>query len=598
MNDNEQEKRRRLNEVVKSKIKGLGLDALFHQVDVTAKDDKPTAVPSNILPEQTPVPPPVSGVPFITAAADFFRRAGNKLLRRNNDFIIFDIGTSAVKALLLRHEKNAAQPQNVFHFPVPHLVAASEEKFKIFVQESLTSVLSKTPGKKATAVTILPRSSAIVKFITLPTQNKEEIKKMLIFEAEQHLPFSPSELETDYCILAKNHPGCDIILAAAKKEDIHRHLSLFESAGIHPAAITISSLALYNAGRLNFPAQGVCVQVHIGATFTDINIISDGIMRFSRSLEWGAKNFTLRLSAALNISFDNAEKIKKENGIILIKNADNQTQKHISDNARVWADELIGEIKRTIESFQLHMGIRDIAQIRLSGGGSRLINLNEYLRDTLRAKVIMEKPAAGIDPGLDIYARYFLELHPLLGVGENADGRHLYLNLLPETIQRSRQRQKQHIRQGIVAAVSLVVGFCVLTFPAWILSLRAQRIKALDAQLAALHSQTAAVQDLKEKIAKIEEYTAAKNSCMEILREMSIIIPDDITINRFSFEKNESVILTGIARSHSSAVNFSLKLNESPFFENVKIIYTRKKDIPGEEIVDFEIFCGLKSAEE
>jgi type IV pilus assembly protein PilM len=600
MDDNEQEKQKKLNDVVRSKIKGLGLDALFHQVDVTKKDERAPDSSVNGIPDENQSFPRLLSRPLLKQAAGCLSAASvvmqAMLLRKKNSAVIFDIGTSAIKIAVFSAAKNAVLLRNAFLITIPHLISASHEKQRAFVQESLRNALGALPREKPLISTILPRSAAIVKFLTLPTLHKEEIKKMLDFEAEQHLPFPPADVEMDYQILAKNPPGSDIILAAIKRADISKHLALFDTLGIHPDIVTISSLALYNAGRLHCPSHGVSAQVHIGATFTDINIIQDGVLRFSRSLHWGGKNLTLRLAADLHINFDNAEKIKKENGILLTKKSGHQTQLIISDNARAWAAELSTEIKRTIESFQLTIGASDPAQIRLSGGASRLINLNECLRETLRTKIIIEKPLPGYvaSTAAEAYDKYFLEMHPLFGVNT---GNGLELNLLPQTIKHSQALRRLRIKQGIIAVVSMVTALGAIALPSWILSRRTDRIAALDKELAALKPQFVEAQDLKDKIKTIEEYISTKNSCMEILREMSIIIPYDVTINRFAFEKNDSITMSGIAQSHASVVTLSLKLNESPLFESAKIIYTRKKDIPGEEIVDFEIFCGLNNTE-
>ena len=68
-------------------------------------------------------------------------------------------------------------------------------------------------------------------------------------------------------------------------------------------------------------------------------------------------------------------------------------------------------------------------------------------------------------------------------------------------------------------------------------------------------------------------------------------------IEAFSFEKNESVILTGSAQSHKSVLDFSKSLNDSRLFDSAKIRYTRKKGGPTSQEVTFEIICSLSNKE-
>ncbi len=603
MNNNLKKNQNGLNDVVKAKIKGLGLEALFHQVDISEKDQQPTKTkPEHYHDEEHQLIRKLkTAAPFPQkhkTIKQFLAFVKTLLAQRTANKIILDIGTSSIKISFLSYKNDTLTLHNVSLITIPHIVTSTEEKLNKFIEESLKSIISGPAFKPSFITTLLPRNMAIVKFITLPTGQPEEIKKMIEFEADQHLPFPLIELELDYHIVAKEPQQTKLILIAVKKEVLAKHIALLKNIGIKPDTIEISSIALYNGVSAQAPEQGLIAQVHIGAAYTDINIIQNKILSFSRSIQWGSKNLTQALSTGLNINFDDAEKIKKENGIILIKKSINATEKIISGTSSAWADELINEIKRTVESFQLNSGITHIAQVLLGGGGSRLSNLNEYLRDRLRTKIVTVKPPAGITitPSIDTYEKYSLEFFPTLGLicGKKTSGQ-IELNLLPEKIKYSLELQRQQFKKKIIISACAAAGFLLFVLPSLLLIARNSRIHALDAQLLKIEPQLAELKDLKDKIETINDYVSLKNSCMEILRELSIIIPYDITINSFAFEKNESVLLRGIAESHTSVVNFSKTINESSFFENAKIIYSRKKDIPEKEIVDFEIFCGLKS---
>jgi len=605
MNDQPRQKKDELKKAVRAKIKGLGLDALFHQVDVTKKDEAPFKTKQYTPSDQelNIIEKLKKGIPLIqtkTLQAKFIEFLQRLIRPKISSKLILDIGTSSVKIVLFKNVKDQIILNKAIHIPIPSIVTSSKEKLEKFITESILQTIDSQTLQSSFISTILPRSMAVVKFIQLPTQQEEEIKKMLEFEAEQHLPFPALEVETDHHLLLKDDRQSRIVFAAVKKDEITRHLAFLKKLNIKPDAIEISSMAIYNSALKYFDAQDIYLQINIGATYTDINIIRNKILTFSRGIQWGSKDLGLILSRNLNISLDDAEKLKKENGILLTKKPSNQTQKVISDHTCAWADNLIAGIKRTIESFQLEFGTSSINTIILSGGASKTINLNEYLREHLKLKVILQKPRDDIqiDTSVDILDKFTPEFNLPLGlIANQASPQYIELNLLPRKIKYSREIKKQKTEKIIsIATIASLLLSCLL-LPLIIISLRNNTIKKLDAYLTRLKPQVVQVQDLKGKIQTIKDYISTKNSCMEILREISILIPYEITINSFSFEKSSSVMLIGIAKSHASVVGFAEDLNKSALFENAKIIYTRKKNTAQEQIVDFQIFCELKNLE-
>jgi type IV pilus assembly protein PilM len=593
MIEEHKEKPERLDKVVKSRIKGLGLDALFHQVDVSKKDEGQATIDKH--------PPSAEEAHLIERLKRGLpSKMGKMIFSKTSVKVVLDIGTSSVKLVELSRSKHKILLSKVIYLPIPHIITTTTEKLEKFLLEALSQAIDVKTIKRSFICTLLPRGKAIVKFINLPTQETGEIKRMLEFEAEHHLPFPSSEVEMDYHIIKKGANNTKLVLVAIKKDEILSHLSLLEKLGIKPDTIDLSALALYNSAIPYLPKTGTFLQINIGATYTDINIIKDGALSFSRGVNWGSTELTSSLSNSLNVGFDDAEKIKKENGILLSKKFTDPTKKLISNMAVSWADNLINEINRTISSCQLEQGILEIKHIILSGGGSRLSNLNEYLRDKLKLKITIQEVYKDIEfqyPA-ESYNKYCRELNLLLGLAWRGFGSGQFeLNLLPEKIKYSRELKKQKIKRLVSLSTTVLLTAFLLLLPAWIMKFRDSQIKRLGQTLEQLKPSLVVVQDLKDKIQTIEDYTSTKQSCMEILREISIIISSDVTINSFAFEKNESLTLIGSAQSHASAVNLSKTLSESQFFESAKLKYTRKKDIPGKEEVDFEIICSLNKPE-
>jgi type IV pilus assembly protein PilM len=589
----------RLDRVVRSKMKGLGLDALFHQVDVSRKDEDRRAVPP--LPEEEKKLLEKLKKGFASKQnylASPLRFLTEKIRPRPSTVYILDIGTASIKSLKLHRDKKKISIKGASFLPVPMAAVNTPEKSQKFITEAIGQMIDLRRAERSTVVSLLPRTQAIVKFLVIPSEDASEVKKMLTYEAEHHLPLPLADVEIDYAVLKKEARKTQIILAAVKKEVIAEHLGLLEKAGLKPDAIEISAIALYNASRDQLAPHGLTAQVSIGAAFTDINIARNGSLEFSRGLHWGSRDLTLALTDLLHLNFDDAEKIKKENGILLTQKEENPTQKIISDAARSWADRLAAEIEQTIRQIQMEKGLDALTEVMLCGGGARLMNLNEYLRERLKSKVAMQRIPPDLDVGAhaEVCDKYSLEMNALIGpVVQAGDEHKVTLNLIPEDIKSfrfSRDEKTKTLASWGAMALAAAILFC---FPLLLIVFRNLESNGLDRRLKSLRPAAASVQELKDAILTIEDYTSAKQSCMEALREISLAATVDVAMDRFSFEKNDSVAHARSAGSHASAVNFSKALSESKFFENVRLKYTSRinPEDQEKEDVSFEIICEL-----
>ena len=145
--DNNKKEQKRLNDVVKSKIKGLGLDALFHQVDISQKDkpDYPTkqkAAQPQELQIIEKIQKGISHLPLLhlDQAKSIFNRLVDSLekliTKKTEDKIIIDIGTSNIKMIYLTYDKEKIILQDIMIIPIPYIVTTTKDKLKNFIHEN------------------------------------------------------------------------------------------------------------------------------------------------------------------------------------------------------------------------------------------------------------------------------------------------------------------------------------------------------------------------------------------------------------------------------------------------------------------------------
>jgi Tfp pilus assembly protein PilN len=111
----------------------------------------------------------------------------------------------------------------------------------------MTQGFINTQGLSKDNVTLaLPRERALVKVIELPSAAKENLRKVLEYELGKYIPFSPDEALFDFQILEEKDNILRVMLVIMRKEDVNEQLDLFKRVGINPQAVEISSTGAIN----------------------------------------------------------------------------------------------------------------------------------------------------------------------------------------------------------------------------------------------------------------------------------------------------------------------------------------------------------------
>jgi len=113
----------------------------------------------------------------------------------------------------------------------------------------------------------------------------------------------------------------NVLLAAVKKDKLTEYTSLVIEAGLRPAIVDIDSFALENMYGVNYEIkEGETVAlINIGASLTNINILKGEMFAFTRDVSIGGNRYTESIQKELGISYDDAERAKRESveGLIL-----------------------------------------------------------------------------------------------------------------------------------------------------------------------------------------------------------------------------------------------------------------------------------------
>ncbi len=320
-----------------------------------------------------------------------------------------DIGNYSAKAVLL---KERAGKYILVNFAVSDLAEEPIETLEPAQRNSIIQGVIKqlvvSAGLKSKDVAIsLSGDQIIVRYIKLPYMTKEELKGVIRFEAEQYIPFSMEQVVLDFCILGEiseeGQKKIEVLLVAIKEEIVNQYIQLLQGAGLNIGLIDTDSMALHNALECNYDRKEgeTSAIINIGGKFTNLNIVEDGITRFSRDIPIGGINLTRDISKEFNLGFAEAEKLKLEQGSIIIE-SENVVLTRIPSkedkSVRIYSSisttmgKLVMEIRRAFDFYESSGKKKSITKAYMCGGTAKLQNIEKFISERLNLPVEILNP--------------------------------------------------------------------------------------------------------------------------------------------------------------------------------------------------------------
>jgi len=147
----------------------------------------------------------------------------------------------------------------------------------------------------------------------MPLMSEEELRSAIVFEAESYVPIPINEIYLDCDIVPslQNHSkNLDVLLAVVPKKIVDSYLRVLKNAGLTPIIFEVESLAIARALiKDQFTNYSVLI-IDLGATRTSFIIFAGKSVRFTCSIPVSGIHFTELIAKALNVSFEEAEKLK------------------------------------------------------------------------------------------------------------------------------------------------------------------------------------------------------------------------------------------------------------------------------------------------
>ncbi len=321
-------------------------------------------------------------------------------MARNKLAVGLDIGSSGVKLVQLRERKGgyALQAYGAAPLPPETVVEGALMNSSAIVAAIRGLVAEQKVRVREVAIGVRGHS-VIIKKISVPRQTQEELDESIQFEAEQHIPFDIREVNVDAQILTPEGDAAgqmDVLLVAAKKEMINDYTAVCAEAGLTATVVDVDAFAVQNAYEANYessPADTV-VLVNVGAAVTNLNVLSRGATSFTRDVTMGGNAFTDEIQKQLNVSYAEAEALK-------VGGREGETDAVVPQEVeriiQGVAEQLAGEIQRSLDFYATTAADGRVGRIFLSGGTARIPALFKVIEARAAVPVEILNPFKAIE---------------------------------------------------------------------------------------------------------------------------------------------------------------------------------------------------------
>lgn len=562
-----------------------------------------------------------------------------------------DIGASSIKVVQLTENRRGVRSLTRFAYhPLPpqtivdgHIInsaAVVEGLEKLFHKQKMRDVALRVSGH-----------SVIIKKISMPMMSPAELREQINWEAEQHIPFDLAEVEVDYQVLVQRPDigQMDVLLVAAKKEEVNDLMNVAIEAKLRPKLIDLDAFTIQNAFTAAYgavPSDQTIGLLHVGASLSTLNILSAGTTSFTRDIANGGNGITEEIHRGLGVSMEEAEAYKcGGDGLGVVP-------REVPDIINQVCDTLAGEIQRSLDFYLATSGDREVSRVFLSGGCASIRALSNAIERRARVPVevldiarIAPPDAKTVD--LALFQARASQAVVAMGLALRKDRERLLddggpvrINLLPAAKRQARGAQTSGDGSSTpwlvgYGGAALVTGIgLVLMYATTAAKYREQLATntELESNIQRIQSQAADISSLRADLEKsqelenvVDELQRARFGPTKVLVELMHILsrgggpttePHRLELIRASnpladynrnwdsrrvwissfVEDHRNVTIRGVGKTNDDVAEFLRRLSLSDFFEHVRLMRTDTAVDASTsiDIVTFELQCTIK----
>lgn len=328
----------------------------------------------------------------------------------NDDSNVFglDLSDLSIKAVQIENNGSIDSISSYCSVPIPaNCISDGEIQNKDQVIAAIKKAIEiASPNKIKTKKVIcsLPETKAFLRIISVPKMDESEIKEAVKWEMEANIPLPLEQVYYDWQIIPENlfpeKNKISLLVVAISKNVVDLAIETLELAGLDPVGLEIESIAQARSLLLESNNEETVLVVDIGDRRTSFSVTKGGVPCFTSSIPLCGQSLTDAISKGMNVSFEEAEKIKISYGI-----GNDFKNDAIFKLSKPILENFAQEIDQSIDFYLTGLKYsKSIDKIIICGGGANTKGIVPYLSKKLGRTIEFGNPWINMKIGKELPA--------------------------------------------------------------------------------------------------------------------------------------------------------------------------------------------------
>jgi len=309
-----------------------------------------------------------------------------------------DIGASSIKFARLKNSKEglSLEALGIFEADILSGNEVAIQRAQAFLKEN------ELIGSHA-SVNIEDKSLRIRR-MDIPDMPAGDLKIAIKWNFREYVDGPIEKFVVNYSDLNRVSGDADkkpFLAFAVSIDSVNKIVALIKQVGLRPVAVepnATAMLAAYNH-NLGWEEGRFDVMIDFGKDLANFIVLGNSSLLFSRPiLPAGYSNLVRIASKDLACTGEEAQNLLKQY-LADQKAAGEEKAAIIAGSLAVFMGQIVVDIQRSIDAFCIMFGAEKVDNIYISGGGSLLPNIDEYISKNLGVKTFLFNPMARIDMG-------------------------------------------------------------------------------------------------------------------------------------------------------------------------------------------------------
>jgi len=273
----------------------------------------------------------------------------------------------------------------------------------IVVADVLIELLKDAGIRDRKAIIAITGQKVIIREITLPIMEDKELMAGVMWEAPKYVPYDLDESiidaeKVDEFVEKDGNKMMRVLLVAAPKTIIQPYMEVLKKVRIIPKIVDVVSSANIRVFENHFTdkkeeeekKEGTIIDIilSVGASSTILSLVEKGNLKFTRNILVGGNDITKAIAKSLNISFEEAEKLKRETKIVLGPEAEEEKKIESEKILIKILNQVTKEVRKSLSYYKTQSQKVKYNKMILSGGCANIDNIKDLLSDQFEIPVI------------------------------------------------------------------------------------------------------------------------------------------------------------------------------------------------------------------